>query len=206
MARLEFVWVVRRRDLFPDFSPQGFVRLTPHELETRYLEPARSRGFFVERREAESCPAWKQLIPYCLVRHEDSMLVFERLTTQGEARLHGKLSIGVGGHINPVDADEYGDLIRRAANRELSEELVGMPGADLIPLGLLNDDRDAVGAVHAGVVFGVRSRTPPSVRETDKMVGRLTPLVDLRGICQTPRQLESWSRAILDSQGWEEGF
>ena len=56
---MEFVWVVRRRDLFPSFTPHGFVPLGVEELEDRYLSVVRERGFFVERREAEVTPAWK---------------------------------------------------------------------------------------------------------------------------------------------------
>jgi len=39
----------------------------------------------------------------------------------GEARLHNLYSIGVGGHINPVDAGD--DILVRAMLREFNEEL-----------------------------------------------------------------------------------
>jgi predicted NUDIX family phosphoesterase len=205
-APLEFVWVVRRRDLFPHFSPQGFLPLEPAELEERFLEPARTKGFFVERRAAETCPAWKQVIPYCVVRFEGRYMLMERLTTQGEARLHGKLSIGVGGHINPEDLRSDSDLVVGGALRELHEELEVGGEVELRPIGLLNDDGSAVGAVHVGIVFGVRSARMPHVREADKMTGALTPLADLRAMCQTRRPFESWSREILRVQGWEQTF
>jgi predicted NUDIX family phosphoesterase len=201
---MEFVWVVRRRHLFPDCSPQGFLPLPAEQLTVSYLRTARARGFFVERREAETCPAWKQVIPYTVVAFEGRFLLLERLATQGEERLHGKLSIGVGGHINPEDGGA--DLILNAALRELAEEVDVGPGVGLTPLGLLNDDSNPVGAVHVGVVFGVRAACPPRVRETDKMRATLTPLADLRDLCHTPRPIESWSREILAVPGWENGF
>lgn len=207
MARaIECVWVVRRRDLFPRCSPQGFLQLAPDELERDFLRVARHRGFFVERREAEVTPAWKQLIPYCLVRFEGRFLLFERLAAQGETRLHGKLSIGVGGHLNPVDAEPGGDLIVRGARRELAEELRLDSGIELTPLGLLNDDQDPVGAVHVGVVFGVGPSREPEIRERHKMRGVWTPLAELRDMWQTRRPFESWSAEILRVRGWETGF
>lgn len=200
---MEFVWVVRRRDLFPDCSPQGFLAMPVETLESRFLGVARERGFFVERREAEVTPAWKQVIPYSLVRFEGRFLLLERLPTQGESRLHGKLSIGVGGHLNPQDAGP--DLVRAGAVRELTEELELGPDLEMTPLGLLNDDSDPVGAVHVGIVFGVQTVSEPRIRESDKMRGVSTPLAELRDMCQT-RRLESWSAEILRVSGWENSF
>ncbi|MAE75682.1 MAG: hypothetical protein CMJ85_02290 [Planctomycetes bacterium] len=202
---MEFVWVVRRRDLFPSFTPHGFVPLGVEELEDRYLSVVRERGFFVERREAEVTPAWKQVIPYCTVRWEDQVLVLKRLRAQSEARLHGLLSIGVGGHINPQDA-EAGDLIARAAEREVSEELKVDPPFRMKPIGILNDDGSEVGAVHVGVVFGLRMDRAPEVRERDKMTAIPTSLADLAALCENPSSIESWSREILAVSGWENGF
>ena len=61
-------------------------------------------GVFVDRSTAEADPAYKQIIPYAIVRHFDSCFLLERKGTQSEQRLHYKLSIGVGGHINPSGA------------------------------------------------------------------------------------------------------
>ncbi len=213
---MESVWVVRRRDLFPECTPHGFVPLAPAELEARYLEPARRGGFFVERRFAETNPEWKQIISYCVVRFEGEYLWLERLPAQSERRLHGQLSIGVGGHINPIDASSNGapasgaaadaDLIARGARRELEEELVIGPEFDLAPIGLVNDERSPVGAVHVGIVYGVTATHRPHVRETSKMKGAWGALADIRNMCQTPRPFESWSAEILRSQGWETSF
>ncbi len=46
----------------------------------------------------EEDPSYKQLISYCLLENEHGeILVYERLSGGGEARLHGQSSIGVGG-------------------------------------------------------------------------------------------------------------
>jgi predicted NUDIX family phosphoesterase len=58
---------------------------------------------FADRPAAESDPSRKQIIPYAVVLRGDQVFAAERLTGGGESRLHGKLSIGIGGHVNPID-------------------------------------------------------------------------------------------------------
>ena len=55
------------------------------------------------RPEMEEDPSYRQIIPYVVLTRGDEVLVLRRLKKGGEKRLHGLLSIGVGGHINPVD-------------------------------------------------------------------------------------------------------
>ena len=79
---------------------------TDSELEFQKI--VEGCGFFVERDYAERTPALKQVIPYTIVfRRDDQGIpqIFRLVRTKagGEARLHNKLSIGVGGHIEPVD-------------------------------------------------------------------------------------------------------
>lgn len=177
-------------------------------MRTGCLATMLEKGFFVERREAEQSPEWKQVIPYCLVRSGDQWLVLERLKAQSEARLHGLLSLGVGGHINPCDAGGDLDLITTGAWRELEEEIgVNDPGqaGALAPLGLLNDDSNEVGAVHVGVVFGLAVGEPaPTIREHEKMRGSWSPLAELKSLCQDPERFESWTAEILSVPGWQD--
>ena len=67
----------------------------------KLLDPA--RHFFMDRAAAEKDPSHKQLIPYCVFRCGNRILHYTRGKTGGESRLHAKISIGVGGHVNPVD-------------------------------------------------------------------------------------------------------
>lgn len=177
-------------------------------MEEGCLRTMREKGFFVERREAERSPEWKQVIPYCLVRSGGSWLLLERLKAQSEARLHGLLSLGVGGHINPCDVAGPSDLIAAGAWRELEEE-IGVYNPDgalsLQPLGLLNDDSNEVGAVHVGLVFGLDAGEPaPRIREREKMKGSWTPLAELEKLCQDSGRFESWTAEILRVPGWED--
>ena len=67
--------------------------------------------------------------------------------------------------------------------------------------GVLNDDSNAVGQVHAGLVYTVA--VPPdtagaiTVRETSKMAGAMRGIHGADGLWQHAERLESWSRILL---------
>ncbi len=199
---MEFVWVVPRSSLFPEATPNGFLALEANQLEQRFLGPARDEGFFIERRYAETHPEFKQPIPYVAICQDDNVLCLTRLSTQGEKRLHGKKSIGIGGHINPCDQSD-GDIFANACQRELHEELI-LPSdttLPLIPVGIINDDTSTVGAVHLGLVYSLdASQLNVSIRETDAMAGEFQTLSDLRSLATQPESpFETWSSFLLTS-------
>ena len=116
--------------------------------------------FEIKRRgEMEKNPAYKQLISYVMITSRNGKtLIYKRLKGGAEKRLHGLLSIGVGGHMNDVpDASGIEEKLYINAGRELSEE-VGLSQEqleDIEIVGLINDDDNEVGRVHIGVVFKV---------------------------------------------------
>ena len=149
-------------------------------------------GRFLERPTAEQDSTFKQLIPYVVVRDGDRIFLTERTTAGGDARLHGKGSIGVGGHLNPVDEGE--DPLTDGLRREWSEELVADWEPEFQLVGLLNDDGNPVGAVHIGVVFTVEADgRAVSVREHEKLIGRWATVPELRASWD---RLETWSQLV----------
>jgi predicted NUDIX family phosphoesterase len=153
-----------------------------------------THGRFMDRPIAEENPAFKQLIPYVVVRDETLIYLMERTAAGGDARLHGKASIGVGGHLNSVDEGE--DPLTDGLRREWSEELV----ADWEPrfqlVGLLNDDSNPVGSVHLGVVFEVEAAgRRVEVRERDKLTGRFATAAEVRAAWD---RMETWSRLVAE--------
>jgi len=60
----------------------------------------------MDRAQAEDDPSHKQIIPYALFRHNGKFINYMRSKSGGESRLHAKRSMGIGGHINPVDEKE----------------------------------------------------------------------------------------------------
>jgi len=111
--------------------------------------------FFMDRAEAEEDPGHKQLIPYCVFRCGGRILCYRRGKSGGESRLHAKLSVGVGGHVNPVDMDggkTGADAYHAAVAREIEEELELPEHGPHRIIGLINDESNPVGQVHLGVV------------------------------------------------------
>jgi predicted NUDIX family phosphoesterase len=200
---MEFVFVVERARLFDLSFPQGFVAAAKDRAAAAdRLARIRRHGFFVERRKAEQDSSWKQIIPYVVVTRGDAILLLERTKRQGEARLHGKLSIGVGGHINPVDENDGkpGDTLLEGLRRELAEELDVSGPAELRAAGFLNDDATDVGAVHFGLVAVADARRAEvAIRETELMSGRFVPRAELIELCRRERdRFETWSSLLVD--------
>src|SRR4029077_1537526 len=100
-------------------------------------------------------------------RDSERLFLMQRTTAGGDPRLHGRYSIGVGGHLNPGDGGVLGGL-----RREWAEELVADFMPDFRLVGLLNDDTTEVGAVHLGAVYVAdAARRSVGIRETDKLSG-----------------------------------
>ena len=141
------------RSLFDELgSFQGLTTDTDRYIST-LLDP--SNNFFMDRETAEDDPSHKQIIPYSLFRYRGSYLHYIRGKAGGESRLHAQGSLGIGGHINPVD--ERADPLGRATYmagvaREIDEELALPSQPEQQIVALLNDDSNAVGRVHLGFV------------------------------------------------------
>lgn len=188
MSGKERVYVVPRGDLFPEGAPHGFFRAGPEFF---------GRIFFAERGRVEEDPSLKQVIPYALVARDQGLFLCRRSGRGGEKRLHGMLSVGVGGHVNPEDR---GDVIHDALRRELEEELVLPPRFETRIAGLVNNDTTPVGSVHIGVVAVVEPGPGPvKVREEDTMSGGFVSRADLLALHARAREsFEGWSALLLD--------
>ncbi len=143
----------------------------------------------------EEDPSFKQVIPYCLFVHEGKLFLYERLRKGGEERLHNQVSIGVGGHINPVDAGD--DILVKAMLREFREELNYSGKFTFELLGFINlDNAEPVHKVHFGLVYLLRGDSPGiAVREVDTLSGRLIPLED---VLSSQEKMERWSSVCVD--------
>lgn len=197
---MEFVYVVKRYDLFDLSFPHGFVAGAADERVATWTRRIREKGFFVERRWAEGDSSLKQIIPYTMVVHGEEAYLLRRLDTGGEARLHGKRSIGVGGHINPVDQVEQDEVLEAGCRRELDEEIAIEAPFTLETVGVINDESQDVGSVHFGLVNVARVETPDvAIRETDMLTGEFVSFDTLRKLAVDERDtFETWSALIVD--------
>ncbi len=188
----EQVLVVPRERLFPHGGFHGFTR----EGLAAYLGAIESHAFFTLRDRVEDDPSLKQIIPYVILRHGGQIFLVERTRGGSEARLRDKLSIGLGGHINPGDGNHAADRVAAGMERELTEEVDLPPGWRAKPIGLLNDDVEAVGRVHFGLVYIADLPSPRvRIRETAKLAGEFASPEAIRAAY--PR-LESWSQFVVD--------
>jgi predicted NUDIX family phosphoesterase len=124
---------------------------------------------------AEINTDYLQPIPYAIIRRNGSIFVYRRLGGGGEARLHDKLSIGAGGHMNPIEGEEdFAKVLEINLARELEEELdIEDKNMRITPVGLINDDSNDVSKVHIGVlvIIDVAFGTDVYVRETEQLEG-----------------------------------
>lgn len=155
------------------------------------LSAAAEHGEFRPRADAENDPSWKQLIPYLVVRDGERLFLMRRTRAGGDARLHDLFTIGVGGHVNPEDGGIAGGL-----NREWAEEIEADFLPEFRPVGVLNDDDNAVGAVHLGLVYEADAggRTV-GIREQEKLEGKFASVDDVAAVAD---KLETWSALLFD--------
>ena len=186
----EQVMVVKREDLAEHIGGREFQLIQGRTDEIFSI--IESKHFFIDRPLAETSPQFKQIIPYVVIRHDGSYFLLQRTPKQTEARLHHKLSLGIGGHINPDTPDVLDGL-----HKELEEEVHVAGDYDLTFVGILNDDTTEVGSVHLGAVYVLDAHDANvTVRETEKMTGRWTPREELAPLRE---RMETWSQIVYDA-------
>lgn len=189
----EEVLVVPRARLFATGGFHGFSSAGV----ASYLSTIAAHAVFEVRDPVERDPSLKQIIPYLVLRHGDRVLLVRRTRAGSEARLREKFSIGLGGHINPEDVGDARDPVDAGLRRELAEEVEVPTGWRARPVGVLNDDREAVGSVHFGIVYIVDLPSPAvRVRESAKLQGALATLAEVRAVYP---DLETWSQFVVDA-------
>ena len=199
MASTEKVLVIKRAALHEaplfhglNFQPQTLLRMifAPGSLT------------FIPRPDAENDPSYKQIIPYVIMSCRGKVLSYVRGKRAGETRLVGNRSIGIGGHINPIDDQaplfaDYRDVYLTALAREIEEEVhVAANHADQI-VALLNDDSNPVGQVHLGIVHHWKLDAE-SVERREQMITQMEFLTPAQLQSAQP-PLETWSARCLAS-------
>ena len=179
---------------------QGFC-----EEPQKYLPTLLDRHHtqWMPRSRAEEDPSFKQLIPYCVLRSIDKdgasrFFAYTRGGGQHEARLRAKRSIGVGGHSASTDG-RYGDDSSYDAGmrRELDEEIEISCGYRSTCVGLINDDSNAVGQVHLGVVHVLDLEAPLVTPREQELVE--CGFESLAQLLEDRNRFETWSQITLDA-------
>ena len=167
----------------------------------KYLEAIFVAGVprFMARSQVETDPSFKQLIPYVIMSYQDKYLNYVRGSRAGEKRLVGNRSIGIGGHINPVDDMSLLGIYETyltAVEREVAEEVsIETEHSDRIA-ALLNDDSNEVGQVHLGIVHHW-NLDEPNVSKKEQMITQMSFMTqaELEEVRDT---METWSQLCLE--------
>src|SRR5436853_2187170 len=190
--------LVVKRALFDQLGAFQGLNFEPR----RYLDAILSRGnnFFLRRDQAEKDPEHQQIIPYVLLTHGDRVLFDVRGEKAGEQRLVAKGSIGIGGHMNESDESLFAldeAAYRAGVEREVGEEIaINTKFEDRI-VALLNDDSNAVGKVHLGVVH-IFKLAEPKVEKREAMITNVA-FLGKDELLTRRDSLETWSQICLDS-------
>lgn len=190
--------LVVRRSLFDQLGSFHGLNFEPE----KYLRALLSRGnnFFLPRAQAENDPSHKQIIPYAIIAHGDSVLHYVRGKKAGEQRLVAKGSIGIGGHMNDSDESLFAwdeDAYRAGVEREVNEEIKIETAFEDRIVALLNDDTTEVGSVHLGIVHVFRL-AEPKVTKRETMITNIGFLTNDELLARRDN-LETWSQLCVDS-------
>ncbi|MBI2085031.1 MAG: NUDIX domain-containing protein [Candidatus Aenigmarchaeota archaeon] len=184
---MEQVLVVNTEDLKSTIGNKtGLI-----EFDKKILDMIETKSYFVNRSEAETDETKKQIIPYCMVINNDKILAVKR-KNPSELRLKDMLSIGIGGHINPVDQGT--DTVSNAAMRELKEETDFSGNVVSQVVGFLSLSDTPVNRVHFGVVY--RLEIDAEVKVIDEgLEGSFVPLTELPKLSD---KMEGWSKVLAE--------
>ncbi len=159
------------------------------------LDPANTH--YMQRKDAETDPSFKQIIPYVVLHHGDRVFSYRRGKLQAEKRLLGNYSIGVGGHISVHDPALFGSTYQEGLKREVNEEIqIGSPYTERVA-ALLNDDSNDVGKVHFGIVHTFSLETP-AVEPKEKSINE-PAFVGKDELRAKVEAYENWSRICIEN-------
>jgi predicted NUDIX family phosphoesterase len=185
----EKILVVPREEVFTHGYVSGFLPITSL---APYEKTIKEQGVFLWRSAMEKDPNYKQIIPYLIFKYQNMYFLMQRRSDASEQRLKNKCSLGIGGHLREEDMKEQ--TIDAWAQREFHEEINYSDKTTVSPLGIINDDSDAVGKVHIGFVYLIEGNSPNISIKSELKNGALMPLAD---IVKKADNLESWSKLVL---------
>jgi predicted NUDIX family phosphoesterase len=177
---------------------EGFSTVGPDAIERLF---AVDQLWLGPRSWLETDETYRQLVSYVVFRHDRSVLVYRRTKKGGETRLHGCLSVGVGGHVNVTDvvcvgaAIDIGATLRRACAREVAEEIACGDVNRFETVGVIMETITPVSRVHLGVVVECWLATPTvTLLDQGLFDARFVPASELGNLSD---QMETWSASLV---------
>lgn len=166
------------------------------------------------RGDVETDTSLLQPIPYTVViapfgeNGEAKVLMYKRSSKGGESRLQDKYSIGVGGHINGIDVENYfaspteDSPCSACMFRELFEEL-GVDELNCEAVMLhdtpIYDDSEDVSSVHIGLLYTVILEDVPNINVEDALTSvEWVTIPDIAPGTERYDKLEGWSKYVAE--------
>lgn len=184
-------------------GPLYSARSIPSVLSEMSGEAWHDERVIAPRSFLETDVEWKQPISYVLV-HRDGEVLCATRSRDGDPRLRSRVSIGFGGHVSLDDVIAQGGFwvstglpaaMGGNTRRELKEEL-GAEGGDIKAVALLDDNSDAVGTVHFGVV--ALWQAPPLWKPTASSEHTSFEWCGPKRLLERRDEMESWSKILVD--------
>lgn len=185
----EQILVVPRNDLFKNIAAWSGLKEVNFD---EYLSLIKEKKQFQPRSIMETDPTFKQIIPYLVYTHDNKYFLMQRTSQATEKRLQNKYSLGIGGHIRQEDMAT--DSLFDWATREFHEEVSYSGTLNIEPLGVLNDDSNAVGKVHVGFVFLLHGEHANISVKSELKSGKL---LDLQECEHYFSSMETWSQIVF---------
>lgn len=161
------------------------------------------RGYFVYRKDAEYNPKYAQIIPYVVIKKDNEYFASLRLSGSGETRLVGKITVGMGGHINPEDEGKNKEeLILNNIRRELQDEelFIDLNKTKSLEFkGFIKchaNKEDLVSLDHLGLLYVLETKDENTkIKETELLEGKFVKLSELEDLKE---KSESWSKVVIE--------
>ncbi len=157
----------------------------------------------MKRDKAELDENYKQIVTYVLVLQQNMLFSYKRGKNLAEDRLFQNYSIGIGGHISNDDPSLFlskktfriWELITESVKREIKEEIGLEDGYDLDIEALINDDTNAVGKVHFGIVFLAKIIDIPKIEKEQSIND--AKFRTIQEIKDNFEKYENWSKICI---------
>jgi predicted NUDIX family phosphoesterase len=188
----EYVMVIPTEALWEAGHFQGLTFAT--EKYFRLIEDSRITRF-LRRKDIENDQNYKQIIPYVIFMHQETIFSYRRGKLLKEKRLLGAYSIGIGGHISVFDTNLFTETYKQGMAREIYEEIRVDANYDQHLAAMINDDTNDVGRVHFGVVH-LFELEQPHVHPKEKSINEamFIPLPKLENEIE---KYENWSQICI---------
>jgi predicted NUDIX family phosphoesterase len=167
------------------------------------------QSYFIPRWASDENPKEIEIIPYVVIADRlsfpNKIFCVTRKDQSNEERLVDKLSLGIGGHINPAKGYQGLSLIKYSLARELNEELYidsetetySLFFEGFIRLTNTSVDKDHLGLLYLYLIKDIfATKKYIHVKETNILEG---DFVSLKYLKINYNKLENWSKIVVDN-------